>query len=131
MERGMDDSMTLTRSPCSQTIAFLRCSTPWVLYHFALHWKDVFAGCNLLSPVIPGSFRYVVRMVSSPLDKYQYQLGCSIWGVELLRREILKLDPETKVNAILIDFLLYDLAKERERDGKESIPHHRTRSIWY
>jgi hypothetical protein len=57
--------------------------------------------------------------------------GCSIWAVELLRREILLLAPETKINAILIDFFLYDLAKEREREGVEAIPHHRTRSIWY
>lgn len=57
--------------------------------------------------------------------------GCTIWGVELLRREILKLKPDTKINAILIDFFLYDLAKEKEKDGAETIPHHRTRSIWY
>lgn len=35
------------------------------------------------------------------------------------------------VNAILIDFLLYDHMKEMEKVGKEEIPHHRTRSIWY
>ncbi|KAA8650929.1 queuosine 5'-phosphate N-glycosylase/hydrolase [Aspergillus tanneri] len=34
-------------------------------------------------------------------------------------------------NAILIDFFLYDTVKELESDGAESIPHHRTRSIWY
>ena len=41
---------------------------------------------------------------------------------------------ETKgpgLNAILIDFFLYDTMKELESDGQESIPHHRTRSIWY
>jgi hypothetical protein len=57
--------------------------------------------------------------------------GCSIWAIELLRREILKLDPDAKANAILIDFFLYDLAKEKEKDGVDVIPHHRTRSIWY
>ncbi|KAF1956336.1 hypothetical protein CC80DRAFT_548634 [Byssothecium circinans] len=57
--------------------------------------------------------------------------GCSIWAVELLRREILKLQPEAQINAILIDFFLYDLAKEKEKAGEEAIPHHRTRSIWY
>ncbi|PYH96600.1 hypothetical protein BO71DRAFT_439413 [Aspergillus ellipticus CBS 707.79] len=35
------------------------------------------------------------------------------------------------INAILIDFFLYDTMKELEKDGQESIPHHRTRSIWY
>ncbi|KAF2145599.1 uncharacterized protein K452DRAFT_264769 [Aplosporella prunicola CBS 121167] len=57
--------------------------------------------------------------------------GCSIWAVELIRREILKHHPEAKVNAILIDFFLYDTMKELEKAGKEQIPHHRTRSIWY
>lgn len=35
------------------------------------------------------------------------------------------------VNAILIDFFLYDTMKQLERDGRETIPHHRTRGIWY
>ncbi|KAH9865872.1 hypothetical protein J1614_009459 [Plenodomus biglobosus] len=61
--------------------------------------------------------------------------GCSIWAVELLRREIVKLDPDAEVNAVLIDFFLYDLAKEKEKEALEGngeiMPHHRTRSIWY
>jgi hypothetical protein len=39
--------------------------------------------------------------------------------------------PGAHVNAILIDFFLYDSMKELEAAGKEPIPHHRTRSIWY
>ncbi|KAF2763651.1 hypothetical protein EJ03DRAFT_62506 [Teratosphaeria nubilosa] len=62
--------------------------------------------------------------------------GCSVWAVELIRREIVAEWPEARrgggVNAVLIDFFLYDLAKEREREGRgEGLPHHRTRSIWY
>lgn len=57
--------------------------------------------------------------------------ACSIWCVELIRREILKEHPGTHINAILIDFFLYDTIKEIEAAGEESIPHHRTRSIWY
>lgn len=59
--------------------------------------------------------------------------GCSIWAVELIRREIVKNHPEAEVNAVLIDFFLYDLAKEREvlLHGGLAIPHHRTRSVWY
>ncbi|KAK0365849.1 hypothetical protein LTR02_003979 [Friedmanniomyces endolithicus] len=61
--------------------------------------------------------------------------GCSIWAVELIRREIVRQHPEAEgvVNAVLIDFFLYDLAKERERGvgGGLEVPHHRTRSIWY
>jgi hypothetical protein len=57
--------------------------------------------------------------------------GCSIWCVELIRREIVRNHPDAKVNAILIDFFLYDTMKERELAGQEEMPHHRTRSIWY
>lgn len=35
------------------------------------------------------------------------------------------------INAILIDFFLYDTMKSLEAENNETIPHHRTRSIWY
>ncbi len=57
--------------------------------------------------------------------------GCSVWCVELIRKEILRQHPNAEVNAILIDFFLYDTMKEREAEGVETIPHHRTKSIWY
>ena len=57
--------------------------------------------------------------------------GCSVWCVELIRREIVRAHPETSVNAILLDFFLYDTIKDMENQGKDMIPHHRTRSIWY
>jgi Potential Queuosine, Q, salvage protein family len=62
--------------------------------------------------------------------------GCTIWCIELIRREIKRRHPESKLNAVLIDFFLYDLMKEREARGAEGegeveAPHHRTRSIWY
>jgi hypothetical protein len=61
--------------------------------------------------------------------------GCSIWCVELLRREIERRHPEAKgrVNAVLIDFFLYDTCKEMEKSGQceDMLPHHRTRSIFY
>ncbi|KAI5363028.1 putative queuosine salvage protein family [Septoria linicola] len=68
-----------------------------------------------------------------PGHTWEVQLrGCSIWAVELIRREILQAQPDTtSINAVLIDFFLYDLAKEREAQGQHAIPHHRTRSIWY
>lgn len=56
-----------------------------------------------------------------------------------------KVKKKAKVNAVLIDYLLYDIAKEKENekeDGEEEgvsgdsekgmrLPHHRTRGIWY
>ena len=45
-------------------------------------------------------------------------------AVELIRWDILRQHPEaTEVNAVLIDFLLYDLAKEREASGKSHARH--------
>ena len=58
--------------------------------------------------------------------------GCSIWCVEQLRREIVRKHPDAEnVNAILIDFFLYDAVKELEATGDEPIPHHRKRTIFY
>jgi Potential Queuosine, Q, salvage protein family len=58
--------------------------------------------------------------------------GCAIWCVELMRREIRRMDPRANVNAVLIDFFLYDSAKELIEPGDEAeMPHHRTRSVWY
>lgn len=57
--------------------------------------------------------------------------GCSIWCVELIRREIVSAHPDTHINAILIDFFLYDTIQEMQAQGKESIEHHRTRSVYY
>jgi len=70
-----------------------------------------------------------------PIDSgrsWEVQLrGCSIYAIELVRREILRAHLDAEVNAVLIDFFLYDLAKEREMQGGLAAPHHRTRSIWY
>ncbi|KAK5997218.1 Queuosine 5'-phosphate N-glycosylase/hydrolase [Cladobotryum mycophilum] len=71
------------------------------------------------------------KMIDSG-SHWEIQLrACSIWCVELIKREILREHPDTHVNAVLIDFFLYDTMKEMEAEGKEPIPHHRTRSIWY
>ncbi|KAI4214933.1 MAG: hypothetical protein LQ351_002648 [Letrouitia transgressa] len=67
-------------------------------------------------------------------DVWEVELrGCSIWCVELIKREILREHREQAkgINAILVDFFLYDTAKEMERDGQVEAQHHRTRSIWY
>lgn len=74
-------------------------------------------------PTFPG--------IGEPKEFPDRSTACSIWCVELMQREILKRDPSTHVNAILIDFFLYDTMKELEAAGEEPFPHHRTRSIWY
>ncbi|CAO3613519.1 unnamed protein product [Cunninghamella echinulata] len=55
--------------------------------------------------------------------------GNSIWSVELVRRHIQSLSPKNHINAILIDFYIWDLAKEIQTDF--IIPTHCTRSVYY
>lgn len=104
-------------------------------------------GCLWYSPRLESKIKRHELLQSGDLLEVELR-GCSIWCVELLRREIERRFRSElavsgkKINAVLIDFLLYDVAKERERrlqdmdveDGGEvsvELPHHRTRSIWY
>lgn len=87
-------------------------------------------GCIGYSPVLHTLIDHKDMIESG--SRFEMQLrACSIWCVELIRREIKRDHPEAKVNAILIDFFLYDTMKQLEAQGKETVPHHRTRSIWY
>ena len=87
-------------------------------------------GCLRYSP----SLDYQIQQLRQIEGGHPWEIqlrGCSIWCVELLKRHILLLEPTASVNAILIDFFLYDTMKARETDGASKHPHHRTRSIWY
>lgn len=137
-------------------------------------------GSLVYSPPLESHIRQLKPIPSG--SNWEIELrGTSIWCVELIRQEIMRKHPETRVqttasiaekdddvhmdesqeektsdsqetksesppqspspsaspsssfnvNAILIDFFLYDTMKELEAKGAESIPHHRTRSIWY
>ncbi|KAI2631644.1 hypothetical protein GGS21DRAFT_153813 [Xylaria nigripes] len=87
-------------------------------------------GCISYSP--PLQSLITKKSIIESGSSYEVQLrACTIWCVELLRREIKRQHPEAKVNAILIDFFLYDTMKLMEAEGKETMPHHCTRSIWY
>jgi len=74
-------------------------------------------GCLQYSPPLESHIRQRKQIESG--HPWELELrGCSIWAVELVR--------------ILIDFFLYDTMKEKEAaKGTDTIPHHRTRSIWY
>jgi Potential Queuosine, Q, salvage protein family len=89
-------------------------------------------GVLMFSPPLEGRVRRREELRSGENREVELR-GCSVWAVELIRRQIVKDHPAVKVNSILIDFFLYDMLKERE--GAEEminmIPHHRTRSIWY
>lgn len=101
-------------------------------------------GCLRFSPPLEAHIRQ--QKIIPHGSSWEIELrGNSIWCVEMIRREIVATHGDTiasdqggahdgeqlKVNAILIDFLLYDTMKELQQASKEDIPHHRTRSIWY
>ncbi|XP_037350013.1 queuosine salvage protein [Talpa occidentalis] len=62
--------------------------------------------------------------------------GCSLWCVELIRDCLLELiekkgeKPGEEINSILLDYYLWDYARDHREDMKE-IPFHRTRCIYY
>ncbi|KAL2265326.1 hypothetical protein VTJ83DRAFT_6426 [Remersonia thermophila] len=87
-------------------------------------------GCLYYSPPLETAIRTGREIPSG--SSWEVQLrACSIWCVELILKEIRQSHPDARVNAILLDFFLYDTIKEMEATGKETVPHHRTRSIWY
>jgi hypothetical protein len=55
--------------------------------------------------------------------------GNSIWAVELARQKIHQIDPSLNINAILIDFYIWDMAKEIQ--DQMTVPTHCTRSCFY
>lgn len=62
----------------------------------------------------------------------------SIVAVEELRKEVVilleqqgRIEESEGINAVLLDFWLWNKAKEWESEGKKMVECHRTRSIWY
>ncbi len=120
-------------------------------------------GCLWYSPRLESMIKRKEEIQSGENVEIEIR-GCSIWCVELIRREIERrfggeveievvlkgeagkqenVKKKVRVNAVLIDYLLYDVAKEKEKEGRGKLalfeegeegirlPHHRTRSIWY
>lgn len=90
--------------------------------------------CLLYSPRLESRISF--GEMFTPGEDIEIEIrGCSIWCVELIRREMERRHPEAKdqVNAVLIDFFLYDLCKEMEGRGElgDMLGHHRCRSIYY
>ncbi|XP_023988688.2 queuosine 5'-phosphate N-glycosylase/hydrolase isoform X1 [Physeter macrocephalus] len=62
--------------------------------------------------------------------------GCSLWCVELIRNCLLELTEKKgektsgEINSILLDYFLWDYARDHREDMK-GIPFHRTRCIYY
>lgn len=75
-------------------------------------------GVLTFAPPVEGRLRRLEELKSG--ESWELQLrGCSIWAVELIRRQIAADHPgaEAEMHAVLLDFLLYDLAKEFESSG--------------
>ncbi|GAA5839479.1 hypothetical protein JCM3766R1_003557 [Sporobolomyces carnicolor] len=70
-------------------------------------------------------------------SREEVEIRCgSIVVVEHIKEEIRRLVTEGRLdvevpNSVLLDFLLWDLAKVEEAKGKATLPHHRTRSVFY
>ncbi|KAK9450100.1 uncharacterized protein V1518DRAFT_372029 [Limtongia smithiae] len=66
-------------------------------------------------------------------DEREVELrGCSIWSVEVIKQALLREHPESKINSVLLDFYLWDTAKELQANMvRPSVACHRTRSVFY
>lgn len=91
----------------------LRSLTPSTDYRVPQQLHNL--GVLVYSPPLDGCIRRLEQLEPG-CTREQELRGCSIWAVELMRRQIVRDHPEAEadVNAVLLDFLLYDLAKERE-----------------
>ena len=87
-------------------------------------------GCLYYSPPLSSTIKNGKLIDSGSLWEVELR-ACAIWCVELMRRHILRTHPEARLNAILLDFFLYDAMKEMEANGEDVVKHHRTRTIWY
>ncbi|XP_006981739.1 queuosine 5'-phosphate N-glycosylase/hydrolase [Peromyscus maniculatus bairdii] len=70
-------------------------------------------------------------------DRQEVEIrGCSIWCVEMIRDCLLELfeksgeKPQGEINSVLLDFHLWDYARNHRNDMR-GIPFHRTRCIYY
>jgi hypothetical protein len=70
-------------------------------------------------------------------DKQEVEIrGCTLWCVELIRDCLLELiekngeKPNEEINSVLLDYYLWDYARDHREDMKR-IPFHRTRCIYY
>ncbi|RKF54636.1 Queuosine salvage protein [Golovinomyces cichoracearum] len=88
-------------------------------------------GCMSYSPPLENAIR-TKKMIKSG-HSWEIQIrGCSVWCIELIRREIAKFCPESESNSMLVEIFLRDIYTFWEaQDQPFTLPHHRTRSVWY
>src|SRR5271169_1269128 len=86
-------------------------------------------GCLRYSPSLISLLNSGVHLDSGGRLEVEIR-GCSIWCVELLRREIRR-EWGRDINAILLDFWLWDEAQKLKNDGSFNVSFHRTRGKFY
>ncbi|KAA8915218.1 hypothetical protein TRICI_002575 [Trichomonascus ciferrii] len=90
-------------------------------------------GCLKYSEQLESRIRKLELLPSG--DPMEVELrACSIWAVELIVNELRNLCPPRAINSILVDFYLWDTAKELQQQFNgigNQIPCHRTRSVFY
>lgn len=87
-------------------------------------------GCLYYNPSLVTAIHNCEMIKSGSIREIELR-ACSIWCLELIRRQILRSHPDARINSVLLDFFLYDTMKELEAKGEQTVKHHRTRSIWY
>jgi hypothetical protein len=90
-------------------------------------------GCLKYSEELDNRIRNLELIPSG--DPMEIELrACSIWAVELIVNELKNLHPPRTINAVLVDFYLWDTAKELQQQFNgigNQVPCHRTRSVFY
>lgn len=76
------------------------------------------------------------RKLLEPGSDFEISIrAASILAVERIKTVLLRLQTEIHVNSVLIDFFLWDFAKQlgcsSDNLAVTPLPHHRTRSTWY
>ena len=87
-------------------------------------------GCLKYTPDLDRRIKAHESLTSGCSEEVEIR-GCSIEAVELIVEEIKSLDPQATVNAVIVDFYLWDTAKEQEKRNTEIFECHRTRSVYY
>ncbi|XP_061482934.1 queuosine 5'-phosphate N-glycosylase/hydrolase isoform X2 [Rhineura floridana] len=92
-----------------------------------------------------GAMKYSDELMKKLKEGHMYQSGdsqeveirgCSIWCCELICNRLLELykkkgkNMSEKINAVLLDYYLWDYARDHREDMK-GIPFHRVRCIYY
>ncbi|XP_056661920.1 Q-nucleotide N-glycosylase 1 isoform X2 [Monodelphis domestica] len=113
-------------SDISRITMFADYRLPQVLAHLgAIRYSDALLKKLLEGELLPSGVKEEVEI-----------RGCSVWCVELIRDRVLELIKQKRlkisveINSVLIDYYLWDYARDH-RDDMKGIPFHRTRCIFY